>query len=141
MFESLLESLKQIFVDGILNNPNGSGPTIAQFTIWPGGGSPQYLNDRNCIAVCSPTTQAAQAALDPYMDYLLYAAPLFDADTNERLQILDTDISTYANSCAARMIRGEMSFDEWDTYVKTLNDMGLDEWVSIYQERLNSYLD
>ena len=130
-----------VYVDGILNNPNGSGPTIAQFTIWPGGGSPQYLNDRNCIAVCSPTTQAAQAALDPYMDYLLYAAPLFDADTNERLQILDTDISTYANSCAARMIRGEMSFDEWDTYVKTLNDMGLDEWVSIYQERLNSYLD
>ena len=34
-----------------------------------------------------------------------------------------------------------MSFDEWDTYVKTLNDMGLDEWVSIYQERLDSYLD
>ena len=75
------------------------------------------------------------------MDYLLYAAPLFDADTNERLEILDTDISTYANSCAARMIRGEMSFDEWDTYVKTLNEMGLDEWVSIYQERLDSYQD
>ena len=128
-----------VYVDGILNNPNGSGPTIAQFCIWPGGGSPQYLNDRNCIAVCSPTTQAAQAALDPYMDYVLYAEPLFDAAVNERLQILDNDITTYMRSCAAKFIRGEMSFDEWDTYCKTLEGMGLQEWVGIYQERLDSY--
>ena len=130
-----------VYVDGILDNPNGSGPTIAQFTIWPGGGSPQYLNDHNCIAVTSPTTQAAQTALDPYMDYLLYAEPLFDADTNDRLMILANDINTYADSCAAKMIRGEMSFDEWDTYCKTLEDMGLAEWVSIYQERLDTYQD
>ncbi len=128
-----------VYVDGILNNPNGSGPTIAQFCIWPGGGSPQYLNDRNCIAVCSPTTQAAQAALDPYMDYVLYAEPLFDAEVNERLQILDNDITTYMKSCAAKFIRGDMSFDEWDTYCKTLEGMGLQEWVGIYQERLDTY--
>ena len=42
-------------------------------------------------------------------------------------------------SCAAKFIRGEMSFDEWDTYCKTLEGMGLDEWVGIYQERLDSY--
>ena len=83
--------------------------------------------------------QAAQAALDPYMDYVLYAAPLFDADVNERLLILDTDIHTYMKSCAAKFIRGEMSFDEWDTYCKTLEGMGLEELVGIYQERLDTY--
>ena len=128
-----------VYVDGILDNPNGSGPTIAQFTIWPGGGSPQYLNDRNCIAVCSKTVQAAQVALDPYMDYTLYAEPLFDAETNERLTILDNDIHTYMKSCAAKFIKGEMSFDEWDTYCSTLESMGLDEWVGIYQARLDTY--
>lgn len=110
--------------------------SIFLFCIWPGGGSPQYLNDRNCIAVCSPTTQAA---LDPYMDFVLYAEPLFDTDVNERLLILDTDITTYMKSCAAKFIRGEMSFDEWDTYCSTLESMGLQEWVGIYQERLDTY--
>ena len=54
-------------------------------------------------------------------------------------KILDNDITTYMRSCAAKFIRGEMSFDEWDTYCKTLEGMGLDEWVGIYQERLDSY--
>ena len=128
-----------VYVDGILNNPNGSGPTIAQFTIWPGGGSPQYLNVHNCIAVTSDTTQAAQEALNPYMNYTLYAEPLFDADTNARLQILQGDINTYVNSCAAKFAKGEMSFDEWDNYVKTVNGMGVDEWVGIYQAVLDTY--
>lgn len=128
-----------VYADGILDNPNGSGPTIAQFTFWPGGGAPQYLNENNCIAVTSDTTQAAQEALNPYMDYTLYAEPLFDADTNSRLQILGNDIDTYVRSSAAKFIRGEMSFDEWDTYCQTLEGMGLQEWVGIYQERLDSY--
>ena len=73
------------------------------------------------------------------MDYTLYAEPLFDADTNSRLQILGNDIDTYVRSSAAKFIRGEMSFDEWDTYCQTLEGMGLQEWVGIYQERLDSY--
>ena len=128
-----------VYAENILDNPNGSGPTIAQFTIWPGGGSPQYLNVHNCIAVTSDTTQAAQEALNPYMDYTLYAEPLFDTDTNERLQILQNDIDTYVKTTAAKLIKGEMSFDEWDTYCKTLQNMGLDEWVSIYQAVLDTY--
>lgn len=128
-----------VYVDGILNNPNGSGPTIAQFTIWPGGGSPQYLNVHNCIAVTSDSTQAAQEALNPYMDYTLYGAPLFDVETNERLNIVQNDINTYVNSSAAKFIKGEMSFDEWDNYVATVNKMGVEEWIGIYQAVLDTY--
>ncbi|MGN0745683.1 MAG: extracellular solute-binding protein [Aristaeellaceae bacterium] len=128
-----------VYVDGILNNPNGSGPTIAQFTIWPGGGSPQYMNVHNCAAVTSEATLAAQEALDPYMNYTLYAEPLLDSETNERLQILLNDINTYVKSTAAKLIRGEMSFDEWDAYCSKLSSIGVDEMVSIYQAVLDSY--
>lgn len=128
-----------VYVDGILNNPNGSGPTIAQFTIWPGGGSPQYMNVHNCAAVTSEATLVAQEALDPYMDYTLYAEPLLDSETNERLQILQNDINTYVKSTAAKLIRGEMSFDEWDAYCSKLSSIGVDEMVSIYQSVLDSY--
>ena len=35
----------------------------------------------------------------------------------------------------SKMIRGELNFDsDWDTYVETMNKIGLEEWVSIYQE-------
>ena len=128
-----------VYVDGILDNPNGSGPTIAQFTFWPGGGSPQYLNVHNCAAVTSAATLAAQEALDPYMNYTLYADPLLDSETNERLQILQNDINTYVKSTAAKLIRGEMSFDEWDSYCNRLSTIGVDEMVSIYQSVLDSY--
>lgn len=127
-----------VYKEGILDNPNGSGPTIAQFTIWPGGGAPQYLNDHNSIAVTSKTTAAAQVALDPYMDYTLYAAPLFDEATNERLMILENDINTYFWSSAAQFVTGDLSFDQWDNYCETLRKMGIDEWVSIYQNVLDS---
>ena len=43
------------------------------------------------------------------------------------------------NSSAAKFIKGEMSFDEWDNYVKTVNGMGVDEWVGIYQAVLDTY--
>ena len=34
----------------------------------------------------------------------------------------------------SKMIRGELNFEsDWDTYVETMNAIGIDEWVSIYQ--------
>ena len=80
-----------------------------------------------------------EEALNPYMDYTLYGAPLFDVETNERLNIVQNDINTYVNSSAAKFIKGEMSFDEWDNYVATVNKMGVEEWIGIYQAVLDTY--
>lgn len=126
------------YVDGILNSPDGSGTAIGQFTIWPGGGAPQWLNDGNSVAVASERTKAAQVALDPYLPENIYSEPLFTQDVNDRLSILQTDIVTYFNEAAAKFVRGELPFDKWDTYVSTLNKIGLEEWVSIYQEAYNA---
>ncbi len=124
--------------DGILNSPDGSGTAIGQFTFWPGGGAPQWLNDENSIAVASDRTKAAQVALDPYLPENIYSEPLFTQEINDRLTILQTDITTYFNEATAKFVRGELSFDKWDTYVSTLNKIGLEEWVLIYQEAYDS---
>jgi len=129
---------KPEYVDGILNNPDGSGSAIGKFTIWPGGGAPQWLNEENSIAVASPTTVAAQEALDPYIPEKIYAMPLFTQEINERLLILQNDINTYVSESSAKFVIGELSFDEWDSYVSTLEKIGIEEWVSIYQEALDS---
>lgn len=129
-----------VYVDGILNSPDGAGPAIAQFTIWPGGGSPQWLNDVNSIAVVTPTTAQAQVALEPYMDYELYAAPLFSLEINERLVILQKDINDYFNQCAAKFVKGDLDLEgaDWDTYVGTLGKIGMEEFVQIYQDAYNN---
>ena len=120
--------------DGILNSPEGSGTEIGKFTIWPGGGAPQWVNEKNCEAIASKATLEAQVALDPYVPEQIYSAPLFTEDVNDRISILWGDIDSYMRESTAKFIRGELSFDEWDTYVETLERIGLQEWVSIYQE-------
>lgn len=121
------------YVDGILDSPDGSGTAIGRFTIWPGGGSPQWLNDDNSIAVASEATKAAQVALDPFLPENIYSEPLFTEEINDRLAILQTDITTYMDQSAAEFVKGDVSFDNWDTYVSTLEQIGIEEWVSIYQ--------
>ncbi len=128
------EEGKPHYNDGILDSPEGSGTAIGKYTIWPGGGAPQWVNDDNCEAIASAATLAAQEALDPCLADQIYAAPMLEEEVNDRLSVLWTDLSNYMNETVARMIRGELNFDsDWDTYVQTMQDIGLDEWVSIYQ--------
>lgn len=123
-----------VYVDGILNSPDGSGPAIAKFTIWPGGNAPQYMTEHNAIAVVTEPTAKAQDALAPYMDYSIYAAPLFDQESSERLVILQKDIDDYIKQNVSKFINGDLSLDsDWDTYVDALKKIGIDEYVAIYQ--------
>lgn len=124
--------------DGILNSPEGSGTEIAKFTIWPGGGAPQWVNEKNCEAIASEATLAAQEALEPFVPETIYAAPMFTEEVNDRISILWGDIENYFRESTAKFIRGEMSFDDWDDYVSTLKDIGIEEWVGIYQESYDS---
>lgn len=49
------------------------------------------------------------------------------------------DISTYVTEMTAKFITGEVSLDEWDTYVDTLYDMGLQDAIDVYQNALDNY--
>lgn len=59
---------------------------------------------------------------------------MFSQEVNERLVVLETDLNNYLKEAIAKFIIGELPFEEWDTYVETLNKIGLEEWVSIYQD-------
>lgn len=129
------EDGKPHYNDGILDSPEGSGTEIGKFTIWPGGGAPQWVNDDNCEAIASEATLKAQEALDAYLPKQIYAEPLLEEETSDRLSVLWTDLENYMKETTSKMIRGELNFDsDWDTYVETMNKIGLEEWVSIYQE-------
>ncbi len=120
--------------DEILNDERGSGVAIGQFTPWPGGGSPQYLTERNASAINPPEVQAAQEALDPYLPDQIYGAPIFDEKTSKEVDRIRQDMDTYFEESSAKFITGGLSFDKWDDYVATIKSMGLERLIEIYQE-------
>jgi putative aldouronate transport system substrate-binding protein len=120
--------------DEILQDERGSGVAIGQLTPWPGGGSPQYITVRNASAINPPEVQKAQEALDPYLPEAIYGAPLFDEDTSKEVDRIRQDMDMYFEESSAKFITGDLSFDNWDEYVSTIESMGLERLQEIYQE-------
>ena len=54
---------------------------------------------------------------------------------NEEIATLTTDINAYINEYMAQVVTGAQSLDEtWDTYVATMNNMGVERLVQIYND-------
>ena len=52
-----------------------------------------------------------------------------------------TDIEDYVTESQAKFITGKTSFDEWDKYVETVKKVGLDQYMEIYQNAYDRYLE
>lgn len=122
------------YTDKILKDERGTGVAIGQFSPFPGGGSPQYITERNSSAINPPEVQAAQEALDPYLLDAIYGPPMFDEDTAKEVDRIRQDMDMYFEETSTKFITGDMSFDKWDEYVSTIESMGLDRLEEIYQE-------
>ncbi|MGX7131655.1 extracellular solute-binding protein [Enterococcus massiliensis] len=55
-------------------------------------------------------------------------------DESDKIAANATDITTYVEQMEAKFITGVESLDNWDNYTKTLDSMGLDEYISVYQQ-------
>ena len=65
---------------------------------------------------------------------LPYPLVYFTEEEQDRLDTIKPDIETYFEQMEAKFITGAESIDEgWDKYVSTLNDLGIEELVEIYQ--------
>ncbi|WP_309120641.1 extracellular solute-binding protein [Paenibacillus sp.] len=125
---------KPEYTEAVLTDPRGTGVTIGQFTPWPGGGSPQYVNVNNASAINPPEVQAAQEALDPYLPEKIYGAPMFDEQTAKEVNTLRQDIDAFVDESAAKFVTGALSFDKWGEYVDTLKKMNLEQLQKFYQD-------
>lgn len=75
----------------------------------------------------------------PFMQPIFPSNARYLPDESERLSILSTDISTYANQMAAKFVVGEESFDNWDNYLNELKKIGADEFLEIKQAAFDRY--
>ena len=73
--------------------------------------------------------------------YVMPDGVTLDAVSNERQSSLAADITTYADTCIPKFIMGDMDIDaEWDTYVETLNSMGIEECIALEQAAYDAYI-
>lgn len=87
-------------------------------------------------AAVNAISQAAAEELSPYA-VEMWPALKYTRDENDVVSDIANQINTYITQMTAEFVIGRTSFDQWDTYVDTIYQMGLEEWGQYAQEALN----
>lgn len=111
---------------------------------------PQYINAANwhgaqCPDMNEPSGKGAEAYLhywtaanyEPYAVSIDNVVPplYYDEAVASELGRLKTDINTYVEECIAKFITGELDIEaDWDSYVNTLESIGLEAYLEYVQE-------
>ncbi|MBE7054759.1 MAG: extracellular solute-binding protein [Ruminococcaceae bacterium] len=96
--------------------------------------NPGIMGVKN-IVLPAPTDMTA-AAVPLYMDKHpeeIIARIVHTTDELTDIADIETSIKSYVSECMTRFVLGDMSFDEWDDYVKELDKMGLEDYLRIKQ--------
>ncbi|MCV4234219.1 extracellular solute-binding protein [Virgibacillus sp. LDC1] len=106
----------------------------AKITPYAGGGAPHLISEQVASFINPPQVQEAQQKLDPFMPEVRYAAPMFDEQTAQQVNILRNDIDKYYEEQSTKFIVGALSFDKWGEFQSTLKKMKVDELEKLYQD-------
>lgn len=75
-----------------------------------------------------------------YPEYLPKNIFLASEDDSETFATLKTSLTEYVKTSMAQFITGELSLDkDWDSYVQTLQNYGVDTYVELYQKAYDDY--
>ena len=78
-----------------------------------------------------------------YKPFLAPAIPNMNLTPEEskELSALQTDLQDYVNQNKAKWTTGQQNVDtDWDNYVATLNKMGLERYMEIYNQAYDRFL-
>lgn len=133
---------EKVFRDEILNDPMGFQigllinicPGFIRMIDW----DVTYLsyNDAQKEAVEIWTSVFDSSDKTFPRDYVTYTS-----DESETKAELESGIETYCEECRLKFIVGDLDIDaDWDSYVSAVEDMGLEELMSIYQGAYDRYM-
>ena len=119
--------------EDIANDERGFMTALGEICLVPGGNLPCLITSQTEGLVASNLTKEVAAAMLPYTDEAL-VPPSFTPEENEEVLMISQDLNTYRDQAASRFIVGEWSFDMWDEYCSTLDQIGLPRLEEIYQQ-------
>ncbi|MEF3303974.1 ABC transporter substrate-binding protein [Paenibacillus sp. GYB003] len=130
------------YVDEIKKNPNGltMDQALTKYVTWMGGSYPGYVQEKYFKgSETLPESVEAGKKAQPYaLKELWYNFNFTDAET-EYMTTKGADIQTYIGEMESKFITGAASFDEWDKYVTTVKNMGVDQYMKTYKAAYDRY--
>ena len=132
------------FTEYVTNNPDGLSMDQAVIHYaFPASDAP-VVNDysaRKLINYALPQQDEA-SKLWADCDYSMLLPVLFPtAEDSSRLSELMSEINTYVDEMETKFIMGRVSFDQYDTFIKTLKSMGVEEAIEIQQRTYDNYIN
>ncbi|HBT71908.1 MAG TPA: ABC transporter substrate-binding protein [Lysinibacillus sp.] len=126
------------YVENITNNPDGKNldQAISDYLTWPGGYYPGIVTKKyfqGAEAKENSINNANQVMPYALKDDEIIPGLNYTVEENDRVSAVLTDIQTYVNEMTASFITGKESFDKWNDYKKTIEKMGLQEYLEVAQ--------
>ncbi|MBP1988568.1 extracellular solute-binding protein [Paenibacillus eucommiae] len=127
--------------DFVLNNPEGLTPSDVLLSLGVQPVLPKIidpsahekiseiqLKDHPWITEGIKRYEEAGVIRDPEKRYR------FTSEESGQIKDIHTQLETYISETLAKILVGNKPIDEFDSFVKTLNDKGIDKMVEIYQK-------
>jgi putative aldouronate transport system substrate-binding protein len=129
------------YTEKILDNPKHSVIVAHQLfhmaqNAWPIVQDPRHAQQ----LYTNPAVEACKVEwAKGDLSRLLPAGMKFDYETKDLMNQFDIDIKTYADEFMNKLIIGQADFDEWDDFISTVKDLGIDKVLNMYQEAYDTY--
>ena len=139
------ENGKHSYTDLINANPDGLSIDQAQskYMVWTGGGNPSIVRENFFFGPATlPVAMQATENLAPYIPDTFWESFAFNDEEREFMNSFGSDMQTYVTEMQAKFITGDASLeDDWDSYVSTLEGIGLEEFMTYYGAAMERYLN
>ncbi|MEJ3721456.1 ABC transporter substrate-binding protein [Paenibacillus polymyxa] len=131
----------------LVNLPLPKGVSAGEFRqkVAPGTGNPGVItfDDFGKVVDMEPRAQKRADYLEkyytPYMKKENYPSIFFEPDELDKINRIEPELIKYVNTQRGKFIVDGEVDEKWDSYVKTLEKMGLNELMEIYQKGLDRY--
>ncbi|MFS0723468.1 extracellular solute-binding protein [Paenibacillus sp. 1P07SE] len=131
------------YVEEITNNPNGLtlDEAVGQYLAWPGSGQPTLQTEKFSKGGASyPSALESTEKVSDYFPMEVWPAFTHTDEESAVLASIGNDLTTYISEMMVRFITGASSFSEWDSYLDTLDRMGLERYMDVYQQAYDRYI-
>lgn len=130
------------YVDKIMNSSEGltMDQELAKYVPWASIFAPaMFKQDYFKGSESSPLSLETAEQLKPYLPDEIWPDFTYTEEENKQLESLEADIIKYADENRDKFIAGTLALSEWDSYVDTVQKMGLDRYMEIQKEAYERY--
>ena len=129
------------YLDKITNSSEGLTfeQELSKYLTWLGGIMGIIKEEYFHGSESSPGSLEATEKIAPYVPEVIWPGFTYTNEENKVLSSTGADIDKYVEEMRDKFISGDASFSEWDNYVETIENMGLDEYMEIQQEAYNRF--